>query len=107
MIDILAKITELRHAHNWTDYQLAARAGIPQPSISNWYSKNQIPTIPSLEKVCRAFDMTLAEFFADDSDEVVPLNPDQKELLKYWSHLEKEQRDALLQVIKKMNLSAL
>ena len=50
MKDILATITKYREERNWTEYQLAERSGLPQSTISSWYRKNLIPTIPSLEK---------------------------------------------------------
>ena len=55
MKDILTAITELREQRNWTEYQLAERSGLPQSTISSWFRKGMIPTVPSLEKVCVAF----------------------------------------------------
>lgn len=51
MKDILTAITELREQRNWTEYQLAERSGLPQSTISSWFRKGMIPTVPSLEKV--------------------------------------------------------
>lgn len=50
MKDILTAITELREQRNWTEYQLAERSGLPQSTISSWFRKGMIPTVPSLEK---------------------------------------------------------
>ena len=52
----------------WTEYQLAEKSGLTQSTISSWYRKNMIPSIPSLEKICTAFGITLSQFFADESD---------------------------------------
>ena len=48
MKDILTAITELREQRNWTEYQLAERSGLPQSTISSWFRKGMIPTVPSL-----------------------------------------------------------
>ena len=48
MKDILAAITEYRLERGWTEYQLAERSGLPQSTISSWYRKNMVPTVPSL-----------------------------------------------------------
>ena len=40
MIDVLERITQQRLSRNWTEYQLAQKSGIPQPTISSWYRKN-------------------------------------------------------------------
>ena len=49
MKDILSTITEYRENKGWTEYQLAEQSGLPQSTISSWYRKNMIPTVPSLE----------------------------------------------------------
>jgi transcriptional regulator with XRE-family HTH domain len=58
--DILATITEYREDRGWTEYQLAEHPGLPQSTISSWYRKNMVPTIPSLEKICVALQKLMA-----------------------------------------------
>lgn len=50
MINVLERITELRESHHWTEYQLAEHSGLTQSTISSWYRKQMLPTIPSLVK---------------------------------------------------------
>lgn len=59
-MDILKRIVDLRTERNWTEYQLAERSGLTQSTISSWYRKNMLPTIPSLSKICDAFGITLS-----------------------------------------------
>ena len=54
MKTVLSTITAYREERGWTEYQLAERSGLPQTTISSWYCKNTVPTIPSLEKICTA-----------------------------------------------------
>lgn len=96
--DILATITRYREARGWTEYQLAERSGLPQSTISSWYRKNMVPTIPSLEKICQAFGITLSQLFAED-DMPVTLTDAQRSLLEQWDKLCKEQQDALFALI--------
>ena len=98
--DILATITEYREARGWTEYQLAERSGLPQSTISSWYRKNMVPTIPSLEKICAACGITLSQFFAEG--EMVELNPELKELFDSWAALTPEQKAAAQQMIHAM-----
>ena len=58
------------------------------------------PTIPSLEKICDAFGITLSQFFAYDSDSFA-ITPTQKEILIEISHFTEEQQLALLEFFKK------
>ena len=50
-MDILKRIVDLRKERNWTEYQLAEQSGLTQSTISSWYRKNMLPTIPSLTKL--------------------------------------------------------
>lgn len=70
MNNILSTILRYRDDRNCSEYQLAEKSGLPQFTISSWYRKNMVPTIPSLEKVCTAFGITLSQLFADDSSPV-------------------------------------
>ena len=99
--DILATITTYREERGWTEYQLAEKSGLPQSTISSWYRKNMVPTIPSLEKICAAFGITLSQLFAE-GDAPVSLTDSQKELLERWARLTEEQQAVVFALIDKM-----
>lgn len=101
MKDILVTITKYREERGWTEYQLAEHSGLPQSTISSWYRKNMIPTVPSLEKICTAFGITLSQLFAE-GDTVVSLTASQKKLLDRWSRLSEDQQNAVFLLIDKM-----
>lgn len=99
--DILTAITTYREERGWTEYQLAERSGLPQSTISSWYRKNMVPTIPSLEKICAAFGITLSQLFAAD-DTPVSLTKSQQKLLEAWARLSEEQQAVIFALIDKM-----
>ena len=101
MQDILSVITAYREDRGWTAYQLAERSGLPQSTISWWYRKNMVPTIPSLEKICTAFGITLSQLFAE-GDAAVSLTEPQRKLLDRWSRLSEEQQAVIFALIDKM-----
>ena len=101
MKDILTAITKYREERGWTEYQLSERSGLPQSTISSWYRKNMIPTIPSLERICSAFGITMSQLFAED-DEQFSLTESQKKLIERWSRLTEEQQAAIFSLIDKM-----
>ena len=101
MKDILATITKYRQDRGWTEYQLAERSGLPQSTISSWYRKNMIPTVPSLEKICMAFGITLSQLFAEEEN-TVSLTDSQMRLLDSWSRLTEEQQAAVFTLIDRM-----
>lgn len=58
-----------------------------------------VPSIPSLEKICNAFGITLSQFFSTDNDDFALTNQ-QKELLIESSHLSETQLHALINFFK-------
>ena len=102
MKDVLSAITEYRLERGWSEYQLAERSGLPQSTISSWYRKDIVPTVPSLEKICDAFGITLSQLFATDGNPVT-LTARQKELLDRWDRLDEEQQKIVFQLIDNMN----
>ena len=101
MENILAYITELREARGWSEYQLAEQSGVPQSTISSWYRKNVIPTLPPLMKICDVFGITLSQLFAGTGDSVM-LTSQQKELLQVWAKLTSEQKAVIFALIENM-----
>ncbi|MDM8124227.1 helix-turn-helix domain-containing protein [Mediterraneibacter glycyrrhizinilyticus] len=100
MPDVLERITFLRMKRGWTEYQLAEESGLTQSTISSWYRRNMVPSIPSLEKICSAFGITLSQFFAGENDSCCNLTDFQKEVVEEVSRLSKEQQATLLSFLK-------
>lgn len=101
MNDILTTILKHRELRGWTEYKLAKEADLPQSTISAWYCRNLVPSIGSLDKICKALDITLSQLFAGD-EPTVTLTESQKKLLEHWSKLTTEQQNALLNLLEKM-----
>ena len=104
-MDIVEHISELRKARSWTEYELAERSGLTQSTISSWYKKNMLPSIPSLTKICDAFGLTLSEFFLEhqqDGDDKIMVTIDRQkyELIQEASRLEDDQFKALMQLLR-------
>lgn len=95
-MNILDKITEMREERHWTEYQLAEKSGLTQSTISSWYRKNMLPTVPSLLKICDAFGVSMSQFFLEDTRETVLLNEGQRKLLDAAAKLDVEQYNSLI-----------
>ena len=102
MDNILNTITAYREERKWSLYDLATHAEMKSTTISTWYNNNTTPTIPSLVKICDAFQITLSEFFAkaegSESPPVV-LTPQQMQLIDRWSVLRPDQQEAVLNLL--------
>lgn len=97
-MDVLGKLHKLLDERGWTDYRLAQVSGLHESTISNIYRRNNVPTIATLESICKAFGITLSQFFADDDSDMVEVTPELKELLDAWKPLTPKQRATVLQV---------
>lgn len=91
--DVMGRIKELCTSRSWTYYRLAKEADIPYSSLSTMLHKAYVPSIPSLIKICRGFDITLAQFFSEE-DDTAKLTKKQKLCLERWDKLD-EQSQAL------------
>lgn len=101
-MDILKKILTLREERGWTEYKLAEKSGITQSTISTWYRKNILPSISSLENICTAFNITLSQFFAENSEDVQDLNDIQKKIILEVSKLNEAQQNLLYEFLKSL-----
>ena len=106
-MDVLARITKLRLNRGWTDYELAKRSGLPQSTISSWYTKNMTPSVSSLENICKGLGISLSQFFLEeDSGEATILSRQQHRLLAYASRLDPDQYESLLSFLERLNPTA-
>ena len=97
-MNVLDRILQLRQERGWSEYRLCQEANIPQSTVSSWYSKKSVPSIESLDKICRAFGITLSQFFAmeRDTEQTINVTPDQYRLHVYSSRLKPDQREKLI-----------
>lgn len=94
---IIDRIEQLCEQKQMSRYRLAQKSGISQSSISTLLNRQSVPTIQTLEKLCKGLDMTLAQFFSED-DELPNLTEEQKRLLTTWNAMN-EQEKALVEAI--------
>lgn len=99
MNDILKRITSLMNSRNWTLYKLAKESDIPYSSLNSMFQKNNQPTISTLEKICKAFNITLSDFFSNtplDNRTKLEFSKLELELIKTYQNLSKNNQKLLL-----------
>ena len=87
--DIIMRIKTLCDARSWTFYRLAKESGITYSTLCTMLHKANVPSIPTLTKICNGFGITLAEFFDEGNDSVL-LSCKEKEHLSQWNLLSAE-----------------
>ncbi|MCL2605162.1 MAG: helix-turn-helix domain-containing protein [Defluviitaleaceae bacterium] len=98
-MDILEKIKTLQREKGWSMTQLAKEAELTPSTLSTLYQRNNLPTIPTLQAICKALGITVSQFFAD-SHLPIDLTTEQAHLLENWNRLSNKQKIALLSFIK-------
>jgi transcriptional regulator with XRE-family HTH domain len=95
---ILKKITRLKDERGWTIYRLAQESGINSQTIHNWFERGAMPTLKYLHEVCKAFGITLAEFFAEN--DLVEVTSETKTLYDEWCALSPDEQAAVKAILK-------
>ena len=98
---IANRLVDLCEKRGLTKYRLAQLTGMSQTAIGSIISKESIPTIPTLEKLCSAFGITLAQFFVEDGGRL-NLTEEQNEILEIWDGLETKEREIFLSFIRSL-----
>ncbi len=96
-MDTQKRIRELMEERRWTDYRLAKEANLSHSTVTNMFNRNNAPTLPTLEAVCQAFGITLAQFFANEDE--MTLTEEQQMLFAKWSTLTERQKQILLELM--------
>lgn len=83
-------------------YRLSQLTGISQSSIGKIIAKESLPTmptVPTVEKICDALGVTMAQFFAG-MDVPVSLSESQQEVLNIWNNLDEKEQNVVIQMLR-------
>lgn len=90
--EINGRIRKLCEDRAWTVYRQAKESGITYSTLSTMLNQDNIPTLPTLQKLCGGFGITLGQFFAN---EVRPVTPEQLRHLQWWDRLSQEEQTGI------------
>ncbi len=98
-MDIVEKIKRLRDERGWSTNQLALEAELTQSTVSTLLTKqNALPSLDTLTRLCGAFGISLAQFFAEDED-TEPVTAQEKALLGQFRKLSDKKKKAILHLL--------
>lgn len=95
---ITANIQRLREQKGFSQKEVATAMSIPQSQYSRIENGKGEPTITSLEKLAKALDVSITEFFKSAAGEE-ELNMPLMEKIKIIDTLGKDEKNALLKMI--------
>lgn len=97
-MNVLEKVKKLQVERGWSTYKLAFEAGLTQSTLSNMFARGTCPTVDTLEKICEAFGISLAEFFESDNRKA-HVSKEELELLNKYRALTDKEKDAVKSMI--------
>jgi transcriptional regulator with XRE-family HTH domain len=100
VLDVGARIRELRKARGLTSRQLAEITNISQPVISRLESNTRSADVSYIEIICNALGISLADFFAADQSN---MDPELQQLLETAKKLTPAQRESVRKMLETMN----
>lgn len=98
-MNVIDKINQLRITRGWSVYTLALESGITQSTLASMLARNTPPKLETLECICGAFGITLAQFFAED-EHMEFLSDQEKQLILSFRNLPEDKKRSLVDFLK-------
>ena len=99
-MDVIKRIEQLRKERKWTVYDLSLEAGLTQSTLASMLQRNTPPRIETLQLICEAFKITLAQFFLEDEGMEI-VTEEEKKFLTAYRKLPIKKQKALLEIMEK------
>ena len=100
-MDATERIKFLLEQRGWTAYRLSKKCGLSENTVATILKRNSLPSVGTLESICKGFGITLSEFFAEG--DLIEVSPDTKQLIEYWGGISPKQKQIILDLLKNMN----
>lgn len=97
-MDIITKIEKLKTERGWSDYELAQQSMLTQSTIASVKARKSPPKIETLQAICNAFGITLAQFFLED-EKIEFLSEQEKTLVEHFRKLPPNKQKALIDLL--------
>ena len=101
VMNILKKINKMRIGRGWSIYRLSVESGIPQSTLTNMFNRETLPSITTLECICNAFGITMAEFFTEENNPTVEISDN--EIISLLQELNGESKLLILSLIRQLS----
>ena len=94
-----SRIAELCDKREISKYRLSQLTGLSQTAISKILSGKSLPGLITLERICDAFQISLAQFFGNDIND---LTESQKKIMETWEILDAHDKNLLDEIVESM-----
>lgn len=100
-MDTHKRLRDLLDSRGWSEYKLSKECGLSESTLANIFRRGTVPSIATLEAICKGFGITLSQFFAENN--TVELTDDLYMLFDAWRTLTPNQKQAVLNIVSVMN----
>ncbi len=98
--DVLERIKKILTSLGWSRYKLALHCGIPYSSINNMFKRHTLPSLHTLFKLCDGLNITISDFFSENSLNIIPINDEIRHLIEMYNRLSPHKRSLLFSYLK-------
>lgn len=95
----IERIQELCMERGWSYYHLAKASRITYSTLNTMINKQNMPSLPTLYKICRGFGIPITDFFEPDRSSN-GLTDEQAQCLSLFTALTNEDKQLVLAYIK-------
>ena len=100
-MDVLEKIEKMRTQRKWSYYTLALESELTISTITNMFARKTQPSLKTLTAICKAFGITLSEFF-DENNTSTGYTIEEKNLIYKYRNLNPKEKEAVMIFIEKL-----
>ena len=98
-MNVIERMNQLMEERGWSVYKLAQQSGLSVSTLAHIYRRHTTPSLSTLEAICKAFGITLSQFFSE-GDTLFPLTVEQKQLFDTWANLTPAQKELIRALIR-------
>lgn len=82
-------------------YELCKRSGVSQTVLTDVINKKHLPSLVTLEKLCKGLEISLSYFFLT-TDDIPGLSEEQEEILDLWENLRLDEQRTIKLTMKNL-----
>ncbi len=93
---VLKRVTQLREERDWSLYRLAKESNLSYSTLSNTFHRDNVPSVPTLMRICEGLGITLSEFFDEQGIMPKQLTVADQKLLADFHRLPRSDKDLVM-----------
>lgn len=102
--ELKSKIKDLLKEKKMSIYEVSKKAQVSPACIRNWYNKrNYSPSLDVLIRICGVLNISLAQLFASDDEEVCVLDKNAKRFITKFNLLNETEKNAVIVHVESYN----